>query len=1629
MAGLPPGDPQLVSMIVNHLKTQGLFDQFRRDCLADVDTKPAYLHLRQRVDNFVSNHLANHTWSPHLNKNQLRNNIRQLVLQSGMLEQGVDRIVAQVVDPNIHHTFRPQVERVVRQFLSPGTTSEEPVSSPRPVDERPDNYAQTPGPSSVPVTAASGNAMSILDTITSLNQEASSWSGQQVGPERDWSQDEGLEEMDMGEQDMSLVEDEEEEEGAEAKGTEDGGGEEKPGAEAVEQVPESSALEHAPEVAGKAKEDGETQKSSSEKQHVRQKTRERLKEEYSLEDSDLDGLSDITVSSVHTSDLSSFEEESEEEPQLSDSTEEGEITSEEEEVKDKPETEDKPQEEEPKERKPRGGRQAYVHKPFLYSRYYSDSDDEMTVELRRRSAAKDKEERLLKRQQNRERMEEKRRQKASLQEETEEGGSKPSSPSPEPQGPSAKEARKQKKVLEKKVAISRERKKDIRKEDEAGSKKKGDAEEKSEEVGKGGPSKAQPAKGPKKAWDLEDRQRRKSGSVSEEGPAGGSSEQRRTVDRDRTHSFILDLEQGSESLHRHRLGGKFDRNLPKHPRERGERERSLSDERAKHKPKPERRGVGDAEESLLKDPGHVTRVPSEDKGEKKSKSRGDRRSSTSAREGRTSVSEGGASEESGAKRSRVVSADGLKADKTRMEKGTLKGESKLLLAPQESTGSSEDKSDIEPGSEVAKKKDRPAKDVSKRSKSQSEMRDGAEFDRQSRARSESDIDSGSKAKTAGEKSRSRSREDPKAQVTPRSERKSSTPDSRGKGTKVSKDRRREGASKEERRREGSLREERRGSEETTVGKARKGAERKSVEAEKKASEVLEEETRRGSKADEPSSCSSLSSAVPDTSTPTALPHTCIGPRTPPTPPPSALPTGPLDDTLDGLSDITPEPEDEGEMQIDEDDADTMGSRAEGPSVDCRPGGSDVTIGTAQSGWPQVERFEAAGSPSEMSLREAALTLLSMDPDTTTSPGLITEAISPEPLPPDGYSLPPAGWLSGGSAATEAREWQEPMETGRLEPEPTVHAEVLGGAVEGIGISEVASASERTIAETAAAEYRAETDREHSGSVVKPQSEGGAVADSEVSAPLEPSVEHVPEPDSEGSHITAAGSVEDGDGRTGGAPSSEQTCGAPAESAGEPVGPEDVLGQTDRQEEVLGKIAETSTSVSGSPRAEGERQSGSVGETEESAKVEDVRKSRSSGRQSRLVKQASRGSKSDRDSLDRSPEPSTDDREAEEANGSRSRRRRTSQSSTASRDSSKTRKEEKEVAAGPGSDQPPTSDDQREKTAETKGPRKRRWTKLRDTRSSSQESEDQESKEAEQPEKEKADDAVGRRRRSSAAQVKEISEGGQQKKEEAEPKTESSSEVKREVKEGEEKSEQKKTGRRGRPPKAPPQGSAQSEETSEQRSEQEAGESSESKETSNTRKAAVKRKRSEDREEPAEVQPEEGETKGDGAKRRKSLSRDDSTSQSDGQEDAKEEDSNDNDEDRNPPQKSKVGRRGRPAKGGGAAGEESGKTASEKKDATEEELDEEDDDEEAAATRATTRSASRLEAERNKPSKPSTRALSKLTGKEEMTPSARGGRAQPSPAGRGGRKREPSPPTPRTRGAQKSEEPPAKRGKR
>lgn len=79
MCNFLPGDPRLVEQIVKELKSQGIFDRFRKECIADVDTKPAYQNLSQRVDSSVSSFLKEQTWTPDMNKNQVRENLRKHV--------------------------------------------------------------------------------------------------------------------------------------------------------------------------------------------------------------------------------------------------------------------------------------------------------------------------------------------------------------------------------------------------------------------------------------------------------------------------------------------------------------------------------------------------------------------------------------------------------------------------------------------------------------------------------------------------------------------------------------------------------------------------------------------------------------------------------------------------------------------------------------------------------------------------------------------------------------------------------------------------------------------------------------------------------------------------------------------------------------------------------------------------------------------------------------------------------------------------------------------------------------------------------------------------------------------------------------------------------------------------------------------------------------------------------------------------------------------------------------------------------------------------------------------------------------------------------------------------------------
>uniref|UniRef100_U3I3P5 BOD1/SHG1 domain-containing protein n=1 Tax=Anas platyrhynchos platyrhynchos TaxID=8840 RepID=U3I3P5_ANAPP len=125
---------QMVCISLSKIRSR---QQFLSKSVISVIVTPAYQNLRQKVDNFVSTHLDKQEWNPTMNKNQLRNGLRQSVIQSGMLEAGVDRIISQVVDPKLNHIFRPQIERAIHEFLA-AQKKEESVPAPPPEPENKD---------------------------------------------------------------------------------------------------------------------------------------------------------------------------------------------------------------------------------------------------------------------------------------------------------------------------------------------------------------------------------------------------------------------------------------------------------------------------------------------------------------------------------------------------------------------------------------------------------------------------------------------------------------------------------------------------------------------------------------------------------------------------------------------------------------------------------------------------------------------------------------------------------------------------------------------------------------------------------------------------------------------------------------------------------------------------------------------------------------------------------------------------------------------------------------------------------------------------------------------------------------------------------------------------------------------------------------------------------------------------------------------------------------------------------------------------------------------------------------------------------------------------------------------------
>ncbi|XP_029021238.1 biorientation of chromosomes in cell division protein 1-like 1 isoform X2 [Betta splendens] len=1673
MAGLPPGDPQLVSMIVSHLKTQGLFDQFRRECLADVDTKPAYLNLKQRVDNFVSNHLSNHTWSPHLNKNQLRNNIRQLVLQSGMLEQGVDRIVAQVVDPKINHIFRPQVERVVREFLSPGSCSEEPPAPLVPIETKPDSSITEQASSSAPTITASSDAMSILDTINSLNQKAN------VKPSSEKLSDEPME-LEESEQDMGVVEEGvcQLEDAEETKMTSELDvlevkSEDAPELREVvvkeelvgevkieEEDEEEGSGDHEQKIDEKEKTTGKTGKSSEEKldddqlkspNQAQQKVKERMKEEYSLEDSDLEGLSDITVSSVHTSDLSSFEGQSDDEQLLSDSSEEGELPPDDETTEKKRDTG-----EEDKESKPR--RKAYVHKPFLYSRYYSDSDDEITVEERRRSAAKDKEERLLKRQQNRERMEEKRKQKAAQAEEQSHKKQKKRDPAGS-EGPRAKEARKERKVLEKKMALNRRRKLDSRKEGDVSSKKKGDA------VGEGSRKvelklTASKTPQPKFIRNLsesamsEERHRRTSGSISED-----TSEPKKLCDKLLTHSFILDLEQGSQEALKQR-SGKFDRPSRKelHIKERKEKERSLSDERAKVKQKQEKKPEHQADDILQKE---GVKTSSEEKGEKKLKIKSEKKLTANTREGKLSSFEGVADEgPKEVKKIRTTSTEAGKAEKDKEkdkrekdkckekpkgEKTSAKSEFKPLQRP-ESAGSSEDRSDMDPGSEGSKKKH--SKEVLKRSKSHSEDKQGE------RTKSKTDTKDTEKEKTKADQDSQKSaksnfeiEKDPK-RVKP-TEKGATAEKAKSKSkeeTKSLSDKKLQGSEvrsvagaatskpemTKEKKRERNAKEQRKVSEEPSheksevkSGKKKDKNPEKNNESQEERKEPTEEKLERSDKSSK-SSVSSLSLDTEEVLKKPLLRDTSADSD----PITTTVTTSFSDDTCDALSDITPEPP--------EGDADSQ--LCEVPAqADALLTLMDVCTAAEARLAPACFREDVSSDraleDADMKMKEAALTLLSMDPDSTVASSFIIHSTMDDP--------------------GEDEAAAQPMQSPAAEEEQHPPVDVAAAAETEVTTMEASPAPPQHTAELVEETPNAAVGTENAE---REMVETLKVDISETPAPQEPQ-NSLEEDESKKAEILPEAPLKD----------------EPPPPAADKEAPEAVVFEQEKvkgtTEENPGCVASNITDkdsersiVSGKD----EQMEPDVSDTKMSPKTENMAEENlattdNSEAESKKVEEELVPAMSEPHSIECSSVPDKNEETKIETNVPD----KNEEISEAEADKQSVVKPIESVSSA-DSQEDEMGSELPEQEEKTEGKRKLKLSSQKSavvneefTGDEKDEKGNNEQPSAEETEKTPVDEAKTTHRGRSP-RTTEMSEKDQPEtldEPSSHRESHSGAAAKEDIADNQNEDEHKQVDNSsGEPAENEEQTNEESTKKSDERGSQislptpvkedtEAAGISESENTADTPQPTVKKRSSDEMEETVEETPADKKAKDADIQEEQSeqppqtdncgLS---SSSPSEEQENVKEETSIEKklddteegqqhgDQEATP---KRVVRRGRPPKAAVAAAEDPDKKDKklEKKESEQNDDEEEEDGEEEkeTTTRATTRLASRLEAERNKPSKPSTRA-SRQSGKDETAAGARGTRGQAA-AAKGGRKREASPPAVRTRGGQKSEEPPSKRAKR
>ncbi|CAH8447847.1 unnamed protein product [Schistosoma mattheei] len=160
---------QTASHIVDQIKSQGLFDKIRKQCLEDVDVNLDYQVLQKKVNSFVSSFLQNQSWNPGVEKLKLREQLRTKLLSTKMLSCGVDKLVNQALNAKMPKNFKNQVQNIVCDYfdLNPESILASSLGNQNCVEIRPAMYPENPtGPyPSDSYDRAYGSVMSNLVTI------------------------------------------------------------------------------------------------------------------------------------------------------------------------------------------------------------------------------------------------------------------------------------------------------------------------------------------------------------------------------------------------------------------------------------------------------------------------------------------------------------------------------------------------------------------------------------------------------------------------------------------------------------------------------------------------------------------------------------------------------------------------------------------------------------------------------------------------------------------------------------------------------------------------------------------------------------------------------------------------------------------------------------------------------------------------------------------------------------------------------------------------------------------------------------------------------------------------------------------------------------------------------------------------------------------------------------------------------------------------------------------------------------------------------------------------------------------------------------------------------------------------